>query len=75
LRGAEKQIWDATTCSGSELKEAHWLEREPSTDVRNMTQVEKVQEKELTAMKKCHARLMRSAHHLLKSIDLESFVR
>ena len=40
-----------------------------------MTLVERVQEKELTAMKKCHARLMRSAHHLLKSIDLESFVR
>ena len=41
-----------------------------------MTQVEKVREKELTAVEKCHARLMRSAHRLVKSNDLrESFVR
>ena len=37
-----------------------------------MTQVEKVHEKELTAMDKYHAMLMRSAHRLVKSNDIRA---
>ena len=74
MRTAEIQMVtsdSATSCRGARGG-PRARGRTNTEDVRSMTQVEKVHEKELTAMDNCHAMLMRSAHRLVKSNDLRA---